>query len=515
MSKSHRADESAARVQGASGAGVARRPLYRRALGKLKRVGRRVLGRENAANLGPATIHPPHPPVAPHAYEPVIPYDEGEFAGDPAPNGLAFLVSTTEHASKINSMVGAANYSYFFVFKYFEQFLLKFGVCRLIEDPRRNLHDAARKARSEGYQPIHLSFNPPHEFPITPTIPTMLLPQWEFPQIPDRALGGDESQNWVPACNAADLIVVSSGFTGDSFRHPEIKTPVALVPIPLAPAYAALPDWDPKHSWTLTCRHHVFGGGAPSRPILPPPMLPPPEPLTLSGYVYSSAFNLCDERKNYVNMLSAFLHAFQDRPDVTLVLKLNIPTCRVEEDMNLFKSIYYRLNIKHACRIVVIADYFEQSQMLELLKVTTFYVSTSRAEGANMILQQALAGGRPSVAPANTAMLDYVDEKVGFVVASHAEPTYFPHDPEHAYETVWNRIVWESLRDQYRASLALIEGSPSGYAAMAKAARQRIADYAGHESVADAFRDALRQLPGISEDLASRGPVGRKFSLYA
>jgi glycosyltransferase involved in cell wall biosynthesis len=490
MSNSQQAGESAT--------AAGHRPLHRRALGKVKGLGRRVLGKARALNRD-LTIHASHAPAAPVDLEPVIPYNEADHGDDPAPRRCAFLVSTTEHASKINSMVGAANYSYFFVYKYFEQLLKKFGPCELVSDPERNIHDAARKARREGYLPVHLSFNPPHEFPATPTIPTMLLPQWEFPQIPDRDLGGDPKQNWVTACNAADLIVASSTFTGDCFRHPDIRTPVALVPIPLAPTYAALPDWDPNHSWTLTCRHHVFGGGEPARPTLPPPMLLGPAELTLSGYVYSSAFNICDQRKNYVDMLSAFLHAFQDRPDVTLVLKLNAPNIRTEEDCNIFKHIYYTLNVKHACRVVVIMDYFEQSQMLELLKVSTFYVSTSKAEGANMILQQALAAGRPSIAPANTAMIDYIDPQVGFVVGSHPEPTPFPHDPEHAYETVWHRLVWSDLRDQYRNSLALLEGNPGRYEQMARTARRRIADFAGHDRVAESFRDALKLLPQLRE----------------
>ena len=490
MPKTHRADESAS-------PGPA--PLYRRAARKLKRIGKRWMGMDPATGPGGSTIHPPHQPVEPHTIEPVVIHDDGASEDYPTPTACAFLVSTTEHANKINSMVGAANYSYFFVYKYFEAMIRAFGPCRLVEDPQTNMIAAARAARREGYLPIHLSFNPPHEFPATPSIPTVLMPQWEFPDLPDRALGGDERNNWVRACNAADLIICCTGFVADAFRRPDVKPPVALVPIPLAPSYAEIPDWDPDHSWTLTCRHHVFGGGEPSRPQLPPPMLLGPEPLTLSGYVYSSAFNLCDERKNHVDMLSAFLRAFQDRPDVTLVLKINVPTCRVEEDANLFKSLYYRLNIRHACKVVLITDYFSQAQMMELLKVSTFYVSTSRAEGGNMILMQALAAGRPSVAPANTAMLDYMDEKVGFVVGSHPEPTYFPFDPEHAYETEWHRLVWSDLRDRYRESLAVIEHDPARYATMADAARRRIADYAGHASVARAFQEALQMLPQVRE----------------
>src|SRR5262249_325301 len=53
------------------------------------------------------------------------------------------------------------------------------------------------------------------------------------------------------------------------------------------------------------------------RPVSPPPdVLLPTSRLTLSGLVYTSIFNLHDHRKNYEAMLSAFVAAFRDRPDV-------------------------------------------------------------------------------------------------------------------------------------------------------------------------------------------------------
>ena len=53
-------------------------------------------------------------------------------------------------------------------------------------------------------------------------------------------------------------------------------------------------------------------------PVIAPDPLLPSLPLTLGGLLFSSIFNLGDRRKNHVDLLSAYLLAFQDREDVTL-----------------------------------------------------------------------------------------------------------------------------------------------------------------------------------------------------
>ena len=116
--------------------------------------------------------------------------------------------------------------------------------------------------------------------------------------------------------------------------------------------------------------------------------------------------------------------------------------------------------------------------MGELMKVTTFYVNTSKAEGACLPLQQSLAAGRPSIAPDHTSMADFMDDQIGFIIRTNPEPTYWPHDPEMRTETYWNRMVWSDLRDHMIAAAELVEDDPARYREMAEAARARMAGYA-------------------------------------
>jgi glycosyltransferase involved in cell wall biosynthesis len=146
---------------------------------------------------------------------------------------------------------------------------------------------------------------------------------------------------------------------------------------------------------------------------------------------------------------------------------------------------------------VVITEFLSDEQMAELMRVTTYYVNTSKAEGACLPLQQSLAAGRPSIAPDHTAMADFMDDKIGFVIRTHPEPTYWPHDPEKRTETSWQRMVWSDLHDHLLAAASMIEEAPDDYRAMAEAAQDRMARYASREVATEALREALDRLPRI------------------
>ena len=111
---------------------------------------------------------------------------------------FAFLVSTTGCAKGIRNTLGSAAYSYFFVLEALTPVLEKFGKWRLLDHPESSLPYAAARAEAEGYRPVHLSLHPPQDVYLTPALPNIIFPFWEFPDIPDRDFGHDTRQNWVP-----------------------------------------------------------------------------------------------------------------------------------------------------------------------------------------------------------------------------------------------------------------------------------------------------------------------------
>lgn len=558
----------------------------------------------------------------------------------------AFLVSTTGCARGIKGSLGSAAYSYYFVLEALAPVLEEYGIWKLLDKPESSLPYQAARMEAEGYQPVHLALHPPQDVYLTPTLPNIIFPFWEFPDIPDREFHYDTRQNWKRVCSRADLIITACQFTADAFRRGGIDCAIGVVPVPLKPAHFAVPDWSPKGSWTHTCRHVVWGGtpaeplkleatvpaelmeqiaeavrdaedaldeaeaeaetatvappaAPPTRismkrraflvaravfrkvypwlgertinriartrfyllaqsgrdpqtmqplpgakpglgrltyaiardgyrhyvkrwlsqealdritraknrslqaagqaePILAPDPLLPSEPVTISGLVFTSIFNLGDRRKNHLDLLTAFLLAFRDRDDVTLVIKLATNPTREHHEISLFRMMYQGLRIEHRCRLVVITDFLTDEGMADLMRVTTCYVNTSKAEGACLPLQQSLAGGRPSIAPDHTAMADFMDDEVGWVLRTSPEPTYWPHDPEMRIETTWNRLDWSSLRDRLLEAADTVENDFPTYQTKARAARKRMANYASREIVAEALGEALAQLPAVT-----------------
>lgn len=468
---------------------------------------------------------------------------------DPDGRPFDFLVVTTNCVRDIGGNMGNADYSYSFVYKALEPVLSRFGRCRLVERPESSLAFQAKRSEAEGYRPVQLAIQPPQQGFFTPSVPTIMFPFWEFPDLPDRDFDYDTRQNWKRMLRHADLVLTACRFTAETIRETPGIGPVEVVPVPLAPSWFEVPAWDPDKVWSIDCRHTELGGREAGRPVAAavagpkpalwkraakrglrgakgfyrkhiirwlspeaveklfqaknrlvrrvtkdgPPLLPR-ETLELSGLVYTSVFNLGDRRKNIEDLLSAFLIAFKDRPDVTLVLKLATNPNREHYEVKELRHRYKLLNIEHECRVVVVTDYLSDRQMTELMGATTFYLNTSRAEGSCLPLQEAMASGRPAVAPRHTAMLDYIDDAVAFVADTHPEPTYFPHDPEPRFETSWQRMVWADLRDRLHESAWTARHDRARYDEMARSARERMREQYGRDAAAAALSEALSRL---------------------
>jgi glycosyltransferase involved in cell wall biosynthesis len=126
-----------------------------------------------------------------------------------------------------------------------------------------------------------------------------------------------------------------------------------------------------------------------------------------------------------------------------------------------------------------------------LTHASTYFVTATRAEGACLPARDFLAAGRPVVAPSHSALGEYVDDAVGWVIASHPEPTHWPHDPSRRLTTSWHRIVWQSLHDQLQAAYRTAIADPDRYARLAAHGRERLRAIAGAAVVWPRLRAAL------------------------
>jgi len=220
--------------------------------------------------------------------------------------------------------------------------------------------------------------------------------------------------------------------------------------------------------------------------------------------VYTTVLNPDDQRKNWQDLLSAFLLATRDRDDATLVVKLvTSHAAPIREVL----GHYYRLGVPHRSKLVFITSYLSDEQMRELTLASAYYVTATRAEGACLPLQDFLAAGRPGISPRHTAIADYFDDRMGFIVASHPEPCPWPQDDSGRLHTSWHRVVWSSLRDQIAASyeVACKQGEP--YSQMSREARRKMQAWASAATVWPRLAGALAL---AADESSSAAPVANK-----
>lgn len=395
------------------------------------------------------------------------------------------------------SAMGESEYSYYFVMRRFMPLLASRAKVTVIGDAA-HLDEACAGVRASGREPMLLMFAPPHRAPKSSPCPLVPVFAWEFDTIPDEPFGTDESQDW-----ASFLRRQVGAITHSQYAVAAVKRSIgAAIPLVSLPA----PVWD-EHAcgsdlaWTGAAREIRFRGilldstalGLDREPTFEPLALEPTEQrLRLSGTVFTSVLNPKDGRKNWREMLSAFVWPLRDDPHATLVLKLvHHDLAKVCEEvlLELRKLAPYR------CRIVAVAGFLESDAYRQLVHATAFTVNSSLGEGQCLPLMEFMSAGRPAIAPNHTAMAEYVDDSNAFVVESSAEWTHWPQDPRRRLKCLRQRIDWESLCRGFEGAASLARADLSRYRAMSSRAADALERYCSRATVEPRLDEFLHSLP--------------------
>ncbi|HWG41754.1 MAG TPA: hypothetical protein VN688_03140 [Gemmataceae bacterium] len=459
----------------------------------------------------------------------------------------AVIVTSYMTGATRGKNLGTPGYSYDIVAQLFVPLLSRWGEVIQVSREAEPLEAAIREARRRGLDPVHVSFLPFQDCYLTPSAPNVVVPAWEFPDVPDHVFDGNPNNNWVATANQCDLVIVGGQFTVDTFQRAGIRAPVRIVPVPTPDEYFRIPIWRAgqhvqlpyaayvfphpdvhesalwdapevvtvkahrptgslrgrlRHQARMTYRHYL-------KPLVPPAMhgllkkasrranrdswtnyvesCRRPH-LDLSGVVYTSIFNPGDGRKNWEDLLSGFLGALRDRDDATLVVKL----VTKERDWIDRILMYYRgMGLAHRCKIVFLTEYLKHEHMLDLVRASAYYLTTTRAEGNCLPVMNHLAAGRPCVSPCHTAISDYFTNEMGFILETHPEPTIFPHDNRVRFKTTWGRLVWPSLLEQLRHSYHVASQDRPAYEALSARGQGKMSQWANAESIWPRLRAAL------------------------
>jgi glycosyltransferase involved in cell wall biosynthesis len=211
------------------------------------------------------------------------------------------------------------------------------------------------------------------------------------------------------------------------------------------------------------------------------------------GILYTTILNPNDGRKNWEDIITAFVYALRDRPGATLLVKI------ANENLNMFFedifTFYMRLH-PFQCRIIFIHGYLPDEEYRQLILNSHFIVNASRGEGQCLPLMEYMSSGVPAIAPCNTAMLDYIAADNAFLVSTSPELTYWPHDPRQVFRTYWHRINWQTLYQAFVDSEAICRESPVRYGQMADAAVTALQQFCSMDLARDRLRDFLARLQG-------------------
>ena len=215
---------------------------------------------------------------------------------------------------------------------------------------------------------------------------------------------------------------------------------------------------------------------------------------TPRGILYTAIFNPKDGRKNWEDIITAFVYAFRDDASATLLIKITY-----HELSELYEDIFtFQIELHpFKCRLIFIHGFLGDEAYDQLLQHSHFIVNASRGEGQCLPLMEFMSAGVPAVAPDNTAMGEYISRSNAFVVESSPEPTFWPQDPRQVFRTLWQRVNWESLVSAFSDSAKVYRKQQRSYRKMSEAAAESQNAYC---SMAVARREFRAMLDGLEND---------------
>ncbi|MBD9514890.1 glycosyltransferase [Pseudomonas sp. PDM22] len=471
------------------------------------------------------------------------------------------LIGSKISQDTIHSSLGKPEYSYYFLMKEFVPALQRLG--SVVEVKSLDEVDALYDQHSaQGRKVVFFSFSPPQQTPEGLRCPTIPVFAWEFDSIPTEAWGDEPRNDWrhvfassgaalTLSREAADAVKAVMGddypiialpapvwdrfqgesmadarrlnlsermlcFTGHVIDSPHLglsadclvlppQSAPALVPSPAGPLSSDI-RWLTtkalfKGWWEEAVAPFLPSGrkAAEVEPSAPQPAQAEPRQVALRGVVYTTVLNPGDHRKNWIDMISAFCWAFHDVADATLVVKMT------HHDLESYRVMLMTLLSRLApfqCRIMVIHGFLADEEYCDLVRHSTYYVNTSVCEGLCLPLMEFLSCGKPAIGPRHTAMLDYLDEDVAFIVGSAPQPASWPHDSRALLRAYLHRLNWESLVTAYRQSYATAK-RPVDYGRMSEAAERRMHEYCSVAQVSgrlgEFLDDQLVSCPGTAK----------------
>jgi hypothetical protein len=108
-----------------------------------------------------------------------------------------FLVTSYMLGGPDGRNLGAPGYSHEFVARLFRPLLERLGQVTFVRDAERELARAVAACLSRGERPVHFSVLPFQDVTLAEGALNVVMPAWEFPDVPDHAFDDNPRNDWL------------------------------------------------------------------------------------------------------------------------------------------------------------------------------------------------------------------------------------------------------------------------------------------------------------------------------
>ncbi len=214
--------------------------------------------------------------------------------------------------------------------------------------------------------------------------------------------------------------------------------------------------------------------------------------------VYVAVFNPFDHRKDPATLMHAFAEfSRQAKTPVALVVKLSVAPGRSDlrqlvENGKLPSDFLADMRGFACDNIVLMSASLSRAELTALYQRADFFVSSTRAEGQNLPLLEAMQCGTPAIAPFHTAMNDYLTPDVAIKIQSTVVkvPSAKPMNYHFSEGMHWYH---SSVNDVFKALVSSSQLSNASYSAMAEQGKAKVASIYSAERVSKQIQKRLQE----------------------
>jgi glycosyltransferase involved in cell wall biosynthesis len=358
--------------------------------------------------------------------------------------------------------------------------------------------------------PIHIAIGPPNCCFASPLCMNFIIFAWEFPDIPNRQIGGEFKNNWVKQLQFFDEIYTLSDFATSVVRHHYPENSFTL-PVNFLQSAKNLKNksFVEKEVRILSVTDPLFNGEVETslkplnlgllrsiyrnnlkrlvpkflhkimvvlfRSILdfrkyfrtPQPKVPNIGTTSIRQFskgntVISSWLNPFDSRKNFILLLDVVAHTISINPQIRLLLKLH---CSQDSGLKFIADSIDLVARKYKISpssIGFVFEYLNQDESHTFRHYTNVYLNTSSGEGLCWPVLEHLASGIPAVIPNNTVFLEFTNLEGILRFECDRMPTSFPFNSTSNFDTYTFPPIRKSLDEALAAGTKVSVQSNGG-----------------------------------------------------